>query len=178
MVLEATSSYWTKALVARCAGDFEEEERLLRAMVERLEELGDRAYLSTHLMQLGLCRAERGKNEEAWQALERAQEVTSADDIADVVGLGVLEAVLRARRGDLEEAQELASRALARVEQTDHVGMRLDTRWSAAEVFELAGRGDEAKALLEESVEIAERYGHLVAAQRARDRLAMEGAFG
>jgi hypothetical protein len=32
--------------------------------------------------------------------------------------------------------------------------------------------GDEAKPLLEESVEIAERYGHLVAAERARERLA------
>jgi hypothetical protein len=60
------------------------------------------------------------------------------------------------------------------VEQTDYVALRIDTRWRAAEVFELAGRGDEAKALLEESVEIAERYGHLVAAQRARKRL--EGA--
>jgi hypothetical protein len=39
-------------------------------------------------------------------------------------------------------------------------------------VFELAGRGDEAKASMEESVENAERYGHLVAAEKARDRLA------
>ena len=62
--------------------------------------------------------------------------------------------------------------ALARVDETDHISMRLDTRWSAAKVFELAGRSEEAKALLEESVEIAERYGHLVAAQRARERLA------
>jgi tetratricopeptide (TPR) repeat protein len=177
MVLEATSGRWTKAIVARCAGDLEEEERLMWEMTEILEKLGDRTYLSTHLMQLGLCLVERGKDDEAWQALERAQEVTSVDDIADVVGLGVLEAVLRARRGDLEEAQELASQALARVEETDHVGMRLATRWNAAEVFELAGRGDEAKALLAESVEIAERYGHLVAAQQARNRLAKEGAF-
>jgi ATP/maltotriose-dependent transcriptional regulator MalT len=176
MVLEASSGYWTKAVIARCAGDLEEEERLLRAIVSTLEELGDRVYLSTHAMQLGMCLAERGKDEEARRALERAQEVTSADDVADVVGLGALEAILRARRGELEEAQELASRALARVEETDHVGMRLDTRWSTAEVFQRAGRGDEARALLEESIEIAERYGHLVAAERARKRL--EGAFG
>jgi class 3 adenylate cyclase/tetratricopeptide (TPR) repeat protein len=175
MVMEATSRYWTKAVVARCAGDAEEEERLLRAMVEELEELNDRMYLSTHLMELGRCLAERGKDEEAQRALERSQEVTSPEDIVDVVGLASLEAVLRARRGELDEAQELASRALARVEETDHVGMRLDTRWSAAKVFELAGRGDEAKALLEESIEIAERYGHLVAAERARERLAAPG---
>ena len=47
------------------------------------------------------------------------------------------------RVGRLEEGQELARRALARAEETDHVGMRLDARWSAAEVFERAGRGDE-----------------------------------
>jgi ATP/maltotriose-dependent transcriptional regulator MalT len=98
--------------------------------------------------------------------------VTIPEDVIDVVGLDALDAVLKARRGELEEAQTLARRALARVEQTDHVALRLDTRWSAAEVFELAGRGDEAKALLEESVEIAERYGHLVAARWARERLA------
>jgi tetratricopeptide (TPR) repeat protein len=92
----------------------------------------------------------------------------------DVVGLDALAAVLRARRGELDEAQELAGRALARAEETDSLSLRLDTRWSAAEVFELAGRGDEANALLEESIEIAERYGHLVTAERARERL--EGA--
>lgn len=47
-------------------------------------------------------------------------------------------------------------RAYALVDRERDVGMRPDTRWSAAEVFELAGREDEAKALLEESVEIAE----------------------
>jgi tetratricopeptide (TPR) repeat protein len=172
MELEATSAHFTRASIARWAGDFEEQERLMRRMVERLEELNDRNYLSTSWMELGTCLLELGKDDEAQRALERAREITIPEDVVDVVGLDALEAVLRARRGELEEAQVLASRALARVEETDHVGLRLDTRWSAAEVSELAGRSDEAKALLEESVEIAERYGHLVAAQRARDRLA------
>jgi class 3 adenylate cyclase/tetratricopeptide (TPR) repeat protein len=172
MELEATSVYWTRAWVAQCAGDFDEEEHQLRKMVAKLEELNDRAYLSTHWMQLGLCLAGRGKDEEAQQALERSREVTSPDDVVDLVGLDALEAVLRARRGELGEAQELASRALARADEADHIGLRLDTRWSAAEVFERAGRPDEARALLDESVGIAERYGHLVAAKRARERLA------
>ncbi|HEY8630161.1 MAG TPA: adenylate/guanylate cyclase domain-containing protein [Gaiellaceae bacterium] len=172
MELEATSALYTKTWIAHCAGDFEEEARLLRRMVDRQEQLKDRNYLSTGWMQLGTCLATLGKDEEAQQALERSREVTIPEDVVDVIGLDALEAVLRARRGELEEAQELARRALSRVEETDAVGMRLDTRWSAAEVFERAGHGDEAKALLEESVEIAERYGHLVAAQRARERLA------
>jgi class 3 adenylate cyclase/tetratricopeptide (TPR) repeat protein len=172
MELEATSAHYTRAWIARCAGDFEEEERQLRGQVEKLEKLNDRNYLGTSWMQLGMCLVELGKDEEAERALERAREVTIPEDVIDVVGLDALEAVLKARRGELEEAQTLARRALARAEQTDYVALRLDTRWSAAEVCELAGRRDEAKALLEESVKIAERYGHLVAAERARERLA------
>jgi tetratricopeptide (TPR) repeat protein len=141
-------------------------------MVERLEELHDRNYLSTSWMWLGTCLAELGKNDESQRALERAREVTIPEDVVDVVGLDALEAILRARRGELEAAQELATRALVHVDETDHVSLRLDARWSAAEVFELAGKSDEARALLEESIEIAERYGHLVAAERARKRLA------
>jgi tetratricopeptide (TPR) repeat protein len=171
MEMEATSAYFTRARIAECAGDFEEEERELRGMVERLEELHDRNYLSTSWMQLGTCLVELGKDDEAQRALERAREVTIPEDVVDVVGLDALEAVLRARRGELEAAQELATRALVHVDETDHVSLRLDTRWSAAEVFELAGQSDEARALLEESIEIAERYGHLVAADRARKRL-------
>ena len=172
MELEATSAQYTRSWIARCAGDFEEEERQLRAQVEKLEELNDRNYLGTSWMQFGMSLVELGKDEDAQRALERAREVTIPEDIVDVIGLDALESVLRARRGEFEEAQELATRALARVDETDFVSVRLNTRWSAAEVFELAGRGDEAKVLLEESVEIAERYGHLVAAERARDRLA------
>ncbi len=172
MEVEATSAQYTRAWIARCAGDFEEEERLLRRMIARQEELKDRNYLSTGWMQLGWCLAAQRKDEEAQRALERSRELTIPEDVVDIIGLDALEAMLRARRGDLEEAQELATRALARAEETDHIEMWLDARWSATEVFELAGRGDEAKALLHESVEIAERYGHLVAAERARERLA------
>jgi tetratricopeptide (TPR) repeat protein len=171
MGLEATSAHFTRAWIARCAGDFDERERALRAMVDKLENLHDRNYLSTSWMDLGVCLAELGRVDEAQRALERARALTIPEDIVDVVGLDALEAVLRARRGELEEAQELARRALTRVEETDAVILRLDTRWSAAEVFELAGRSDEARALLEESIEIAERYEHLVAARRARERL-------
>jgi class 3 adenylate cyclase/tetratricopeptide (TPR) repeat protein len=172
MELEATSAQYTRSWIARCAGDFEEEERQLRAQVEKLEELNDRNYLATSWMQLGMSLVELGKDEEAQRALERAREVTIPEDVVDVIGLDALESVLRARRGEFEEARELARRALARGDETDFVSVRLDTKWSGAEVFELAGLSDEAKALLEESIEIAERYGHLVAAQRARERLA------
>jgi tetratricopeptide (TPR) repeat protein len=132
MELEATSAHFTQAWIARSAGDFEEQERLMRRMVERLEELNDRNYLSTSWMELGVCLLELGKDDEAQRALERAREITIPEDVVDVVGLDALEAVLRARRGDLEEAQ--CWRAVRWPgEETDHVGLRLDTG-DAAEV--------------------------------------------
>ncbi len=72
MELEATSVYNTRAWVAHCSGDFEEEVRIFEAMAVRLEELDDRAYLSTTYMELGICLAGLGRDEEAQRALERA----------------------------------------------------------------------------------------------------------
>jgi tetratricopeptide (TPR) repeat protein len=177
LAVEGTSALYTRSLVAWYAGDIEQQVRLLREMIDQLEAMGDRSYLSTHLIELGVCHANAGENEEAEQALARAKEVTIPEDVIDVIGLAALEGVLKARRGEVDEAQELAHRALARADETDVVTVRLQTRWSAAEVFELAGRVDEARALLAETVEIAERYEYHVSAERTRELLtALDGS--
>jgi tetratricopeptide (TPR) repeat protein len=172
MELEASSAYNTRAWVARCAGDVEQEARILRAMAARLEDLNDRAYLSTTYMELGTSLAELGDDEEAQRALERACELTSPDDMIDVVGIALLKGLLKARRGEFDEAQELAREALERIDETDDVNLQLRTRRIAAEVLRETGRSDDARALLQEIVERAERYGHVTIARQARERLA------
>jgi class 3 adenylate cyclase/tetratricopeptide (TPR) repeat protein len=172
MELEASSAYNTRAWVARCAGDVEEEARVFQAMVTRLEELNDRAYLSTTYMELGTCLAQLGQDEEAQRALERARELTSPDDMIDVVGIAALAALLEARRGEVDEALDLAREAVARIDGTDNVDLKLRTRRIAAEALQRAGRTAEARSLLHESVALAEEYGHEVAGARARERLA------
>jgi class 3 adenylate cyclase/tetratricopeptide (TPR) repeat protein len=175
MELEASSAYNTRAWVARCAGDVEEQARIFRAMVERLEELNDRAYLSTTYMELGTCLAQLGRDDEAQGALERARDLTSPDDMVDVVGIAALDALLKAHRGEIEKAQELARDAVARIDETDNVELQLRTRQIAADALQLTGRSDEARSLLQESVDLAEQYGHVTAAQFARERLAALG---
>jgi tetratricopeptide (TPR) repeat protein len=172
MELEATSVYNTRAWVAHCSGDFEEEVRIFEAMAVRLEELDDRAYLSTTYMELGICLAGLGRDEEAQRALERAHQLTSSDDVIDVIGLAALGALLTAHRGEFDDARLLAHRALDRVEETDDLPLRLKIRLIGADVLQRAGQSDEASALLEESVELADRHGHVVLARRARERLA------
>jgi hypothetical protein len=86
--------------------------------------------------------------------------------------MDTLEAVLRARRGELIEAELLARQALTTADQTDHAVIRIGTRTRVAEVFERVGRIDEAKRVLDEAIRLAEDQGRLVPAQRGRDRLA------
>jgi tetratricopeptide (TPR) repeat protein len=123
-------------------------------------------------MYLGICLADQGEDEEAEQWLLRARETTLPGDIVDIVGMDTLEAVLHARRGELDEAERVARRALTTADQTDHAVIRGDMRARVAEVFERAGRIGEAKAVLEEALQLAEDQGRLVPAQRARDRIA------
>jgi tetratricopeptide (TPR) repeat protein len=172
MHAEVGFTYMTRAWIAWCDGDLEEEERLRRTAVEHAEQLSDRGHVSTSAMYLGTCLADRGKDGEAERWLLRARETTIAEDVLDMVGLDTLEAVLRARQGELEKAERLAWRALAAADQTDHANIRGGTRVRVAEVFERVGRLGEAKTVLEEALHLAEEQGRLMPAQRARDRIA------
>ena len=164
--------YSTRAWIAWCDGDLEEEERIRRTLVQHAEQLNDREHLATYSMYLGTCLADQSKDEEAEHWLLRARETTLPGDVVDIVGMDTLEAVLRARRGELDEAELLARRALTTADQTDHAVIRGEMRARVAEVFERLGRIDEAKTVLEEALQLAEDQGRLVPAQRARDRIA------
>jgi tetratricopeptide (TPR) repeat protein len=168
----AGATYGTRAWIALCDGDLEEEERMRRTLVQHAEQLNDREHLATYSMYLGTCLADQGKDEEAEQWLLRARESTLPGDVVDIVGIDTLEAVLRARRGELDEAERLARRALTTADQTDHAVIRGEMRARVAEVFERVGRIDEAKTVLEEALQLAEDQGRLVPAQRARDQIA------
>jgi class 3 adenylate cyclase/tetratricopeptide (TPR) repeat protein len=168
----ASATYITRAWIAWCDGDLEEEERMRRMVVDHAEQLPDPGHIATHSLHLGTCLADRGKDEEAEQWLLRTRETTLPGDIVDIVGMDTLEAVLRARRGELDEAERLARRALTTADQTDHAVIRGGTRTRVAEVFERVGRIDEAKAVLNEALQLAEDQGRLVPAQRARDQIA------
>lgn len=164
--------YITRAWIAWCDSDFEEEERMRRLAVEHTEQLPDPGHIATNSLHLGTCLADRGKDKEAERWLLRARETTLPGDVVDIVGMDTLEAVLWARRGELDEAERLARRALTTADRTDHAVIRGGTRARVAEVFERVGRIDEAKTVLDEALQLAEDQGRLVPAQRARDQIA------
>ena len=77
-----------------------------------------------------------------------------------------------AHRSDREEAERLAREAVARAEETDQLNGHGDALVDLAEVLEVAGKPDEAKAALEQALALYERKGNLVMAERTRAKLA------
>jgi tetratricopeptide (TPR) repeat protein len=78
-------------------------------------------------------------------------------------------AVLRAMRGDFEEAR---ASALEIVSGTDWLDYRATLLMDMAEVLRLAGRGEEAAPFVREAVDVAETRGNIVRERQARELLA------
>jgi Flp pilus assembly protein TadD len=82
------------------------------------------------------------------------------------------EALLRAHRGELEQAEAFARTAVATAEtRTDNFWWQATTHEDLATVLERAGQIDEAREEHERSLVIWERKGCLPCAQRVRDRI-------
>jgi hypothetical protein len=77
----------------------------------------------------------------------------------------------RARRGDAEEAERLAGEAVAITGQTQHLTFRADALVDLGAVLELIGKPEDARVALARALELYERKGKLVMAERTRTRL-------
>ena len=76
-----------------------------------------------------------------------------------------------ARRGAFAEAEEFGREAVELAETSDFVPAHGDALADLAEVFELAGRREDAARALEGAVELYEVKGNVLAAGACRARL-------
>jgi predicted ATPase/class 3 adenylate cyclase/DNA-binding winged helix-turn-helix (wHTH) protein len=160
------------AMVELLAGDAEAAERSLRAGVEVLEEMGDRALVSTTAAFLGQALLAQGRTGEAEQFAALSEELTAADDlITQVLWRGVRARTLAAR-DRREEAVRLAREAVALAERSDFVNHRGDALMDLGIVLRLAGRAEEARDAVAEALGLFELKGNAVAAGRAKAELA------
>ncbi len=160
------------AMVELLAGDAEAAERLLRKGYAVLEEMGDRALLSTTAAYLGQALLAQGRDEEAERFAEMSAELTADDDvITHAMSRGVRASVL-ARRGGLAEAERLARQAVALAERTDFLNHRAEAHSVLAEVLARSGRPEQAKVARAEALDLYELKGNRVAAARVRGDLA------
>jgi tetratricopeptide (TPR) repeat protein len=137
----------------------------------RLEELGERAWLSTAAAALAQALYELDRLDQAETWAQRSRELGASDDLATQSLWRQAEAKLLARRGQREEAERLTRDAVAILDPTQSLDSRADSLVDLATVLELVGKPQEARAALERALDLHELKGNVVMAERMRTRL-------
>jgi predicted ATPase/class 3 adenylate cyclase len=154
--------------VEMLAGDAAAALRIARESYAALEAMGERSYLSTAAALQAHALCAQGELDEAESYSRVSEDAAARDDAFSQVLWRAARAKIRARRGQHSEAETLAREAVARVQKTDLLNTQGDTLVDLAEVIALAGRGDEATAVLGQAVEVFERKGNVTSLERAR----------
>jgi class 3 adenylate cyclase/tetratricopeptide (TPR) repeat protein len=154
----------TTGAIFLLAGDAVAAEQDLRAACEGLERSGELGYLSSVAPQLIDALVAQGRDEEAFALSERwrADRLTVPEDVDAQVGWRRVRAKLLARRGEVEEAERLGREASAMASGTDFSYLRANAFADLADVLRLAGKPDEAGAVLAEAIRLCEEKGNTV----------------
>jgi len=154
------------------AGDAALAAEMGSAGYEMLTARGDRGFASTSAVNVARALLELGRDAEAEEWAHRGQEMTTKDDFSTQgPALGVL-ALVSARRGDYEAGERLARESVAVMDATDQLFLVADAHADLASVLVAAGKPGQAIAELRVALELYERKGHLVGAEKTRGRLA------
>src|ERR671931_189963 len=160
-----------EAFVAMLADDPEEAERCLRVDYENLASMGEKGYLSTTAALLARAVEAQGRDEEAYELTEVAEQAGAADDFSTQVGWRGVRARLIAKGGATAAAERLAREAVTLAEQTDRLNHHAGALVDLAAVFRSAEQVDDELDALEAALELYERKCNVVAAEKLRARL-------
>ena len=164
VAMSAQEAHYVETL----AGDPAAAARISRESFGQLEPLGERAYLSTAAALLAHALGDLDELDEAERFSRVSEETSSPEDVFSQVLWRSGRAKIRARRGDLTEAETLAREAVALADKTDLLNTQGDTLADLAAVLALAGQPAEAASALEQAAAQFERKGNLVSLERVR----------
>ena len=159
-----------EAFVLMVSGEVAAAERCLRLGYERLEEMGEKAVLSSTAADLADAIYTQGRFDEANYFTEASEAAAAPNDVAAQMGWRRVRAKIVAKDGHTEEAERLASEAVALAGQTDWLSMHGDALADLGEVLQEAGRRAEAREATRQALALYEQKGNSVAADRTRAR--------
>ncbi len=160
-----------EALVEMLAGRPEVAEDRLRAALGTLEQMGEKALLSSTAAMLAQALYEQARLDDAEEAARLSRENAAGEDVsAQIVWRGV-QAKILARRGETYDADALAQEAVELAAGTDFLTFHADALIDLAEVLDAAGRAEAARDAARSALDLYEEKGNLVSAERARRRL-------
>ena len=152
--------------VELAAGNPEAAARAGLEGVAALAELGERGWLSTVAGHAAEALYRLGRDDEAWQMTETADEAGAADDVITQMLILEVRAKILSRRDEHVEAERLAREAVAWGEPTDALAQKADSYRDLAVVLAAAGKGDEARLALDEAEALYTAKGHTVGVAR------------
>jgi class 3 adenylate cyclase len=158
--------------VESTAGDFAAAEHWGREACRRMEEMGHSAYFSTFSGALAVCLCTLGRYDEADEWAEKSRALGPADDLTTQALWRQARVSVLAHRGEAEAAERLVREAVALVARTDEIDSQGVLAMALSDVLDRSGRRADARKEVERAVALFEHKGNLVAAARARERLA------
>jgi len=156
------------SVIELLAGDLAAAESELRTDYRRLEEMGERNYISTTAGLLADVLYRQGRYDESAEFAAVCEHLASADDVNSQFLWRCVRGKLRARQGAIDEAESLLSAAMALIETSDQIDWQGNGLLDFAEVRELAGAPADAASLSEQAAMLFDRKGNVVSALTAR----------
>ena len=167
-LLSAALTSLHSSVIELLAGNLAAAESELRTDYRRLEDMGERNYISTTAGLLADVLYRQDRYDESAEFAGTCEHLASPDDVASQFIWRCVRGKLRARQGAIDEAQSLLSAATALIETSDQLDLQGNGLLDFAEVRELAGAPDDAAALSDQAAVLFERKGNVVSARRAR----------
>ena len=167
-LLPAALTSLASSVIEVLAGDLAAAESELRTDYRRLEEMGERNYISTTAGLLADVLYRQGRYDESAESAGICEQLASPDDVASQFLWRCVRGKLRARQGATDEAESLLAAAMALIETSDQLDLQGYGLLDFAEVRELTGAPADAAALAERAAGLFERKGNVVSALSAR----------
>jgi class 3 adenylate cyclase/tetratricopeptide (TPR) repeat protein len=157
------------AEVELLAGDDARAAEVALEGVVALDALGERGWLSTVAGHAAEALYRLGRDDEAWQLTERAENAGSPDDVITLMLVRQIRAKLLARRGEHAAAEKLVREAVALGDPTDHLEGKANSYRDLAVVLIAAGKNDDALDALRTAQAFYEQKGHTVGVSRVEE---------
>jgi len=166
--LFATFARWEAAHFLDGAGRLDEAAEALIRVSEAFEALEQTSFRSTVLLDLAKIRYKQGALDDAERLVADGQAAGATEDVINFAyGQGV-RGRIAADRGDHSTAEPLAREALTYAYRTDFPGAHAVSLETLAYVLAAAGRKEEARVENMKALELWERYGYALEANRTR----------
>ena len=157
--------------IATLAGEDEAAAHYFRRYCDLLERRGRRAHLAGSAPQLGRSLCTLGRFDEAEPLAQLGRELGDESDVWAQTVWRQVQARVHAHRGEHDDAERLARRAVAIIAPTDSLNFQGEAFCDLAEVLTAAGRTEEAANALEQALDRYERKKNLAMVAQVRPRL-------